>query len=107
MEAYNDWLNSRGAQVPAEPPKVFQRALSSHLCSFEFLASPDTRAAGSDGRVSFEPEEEAAILEVLRHKSPWPCFAGTPFAKMGCTGYRSFGFHEKSERLRSFELTCM
>jgi len=50
---------------------------------------------GSDGRQPFTPEEEAAILAVLRVKRVWPAFAGTNVS-IGCKGFRSSGFHEKA-----------
>ena len=45
--------------------------------------------------MSFDPDEEAAILAILRRKLPWPCFKGTSFEKKGSMGFRSWGYHEK------------
>jgi len=50
---------------------------------------------GSDGRQPFTPEEEAAILTVLRIKRVWPAFAGSGLS-IGCKGFRSCGYHEKA-----------
>jgi len=56
-ECYEAWLNSR-SEPPNEPEKVFQRSLTSHLTS-------------SDGRQPFSPEEEEAVLKVVRCKRIW------------------------------------
>jgi len=67
--------------VPTDPAKRFQRTLTAHLTA-------------CDGRAPFEPEEEAAILSVLRQKRKWPAFEGTALT-IGSKGFRSAGFHEK------------
>jgi len=74
-------LSTRGV-VPPDPAKCFQRTLTAHL-------------TGADGRMCFEPDEEAAVLLVLREKRQWPAFVGTD-ASIGSKGFRSMGFHEKS-----------
>jgi len=56
-ECYEFWLQTR-IGVTNEPERTFQRALTAHL----------TR---SDGRQPFLPEEEAAILQVVRIKRIW------------------------------------
>jgi len=67
--------------IPTNPAKRFQRTLTAHLTA-------------ADGRAPFEPEEEAAILSVLRQKRKWPAFEGMDF-NIGSKGFRSMGFHEK------------
>ena len=44
--------------------------------------------------MAFDPEEEAAILAVLKKKQQWPAFQGTT-STIGTRGYRGMGFHEK------------
>ena len=56
-ECYEHWLKTR-IGVTNQPEKTFQRALTAHL-------------TGSDGRQAFLPEEEAAILNVVRLKRVW------------------------------------
>ena len=56
-ECYKQWLKTR-IGVKNEPERTFQRALTAHL-------------TGSDGRQVFLPEEEAAILKVVRAKRVW------------------------------------
>jgi hypothetical protein len=61
--------------------KKFRRTLSNHL-------------TGVDGRVPFDPEEEGAILKVLRVRRPWPCVPEHR-ATNGSMSFRSRGYHEK------------
>jgi hypothetical protein len=68
--------------------KGFQRALTAHL----------TR---SDGRRPFSPQEEAAVLQVVRQKKVWPAFQGTGF-QIDRKGFRSTGFHERFEESSSW-----
>jgi len=56
-ECYDQWLKTR-IGVKNDPERTFQRALTAHL-------------TGSDGRQAFLPEEEAAILNVVRLKRVW------------------------------------
>ena len=56
-DCYQQWLKTR-IGVTNQPEKTFQRALTAHL-------------TGSDGRQAFLPEEEAAILKVVRVKRTW------------------------------------
>jgi hypothetical protein len=67
----------------------FQRSLTAHLTK-------------SDGRRPFQPDEEAAVLKVLRQKKVWSAFAGTDIS-IGINGFRAHGFHERcsSGRARS------
>lgn len=46
-----------------------------------------------DGRCPFDPEEEAAVLVVMRKKQGWPCFPEN-LSHLG-KRYRANGFHEK------------
>ena len=59
-ECYHHWLGTR-IGVTNEPEKTFQRSLTAHLTN-------------SDGRQPFLPEEEAAILKVVRIKRVWFVF---------------------------------
>ncbi|KAH9249058.1 hypothetical protein BASA81_013270 [Batrachochytrium salamandrivorans] len=82
-ECYSDWLQARGKPDSDNEAKKFQRSLSNHL-------------SGVDGRSAFDPEEEVAILKVVRKKECWPCFP--PRLKIGSMGFRSKGFHEKQQQ---------
>lgn len=82
-DCYEMWLASRKTDFLVDPEKNFQRTLSSHLTAV-------------DGRTPFEPTEEAAILEVIRKKERWPCFANST-VRYGYAGYRAKGFHEKKQ----------
>lgn len=85
-DCYLAWLEHRKQRETPKEAKRFQRTLSNHL-------------SGVDGRTPFSPEEEAAILPVVRRKARWPCFPLD--ITVGFTGFRSLGFHEKaSERGR-------
>jgi len=79
-ECYDEWMAQCRTQANS-PEKAFRRALSAHV-------------TGVDGRTPFVPEEEEAVLRVLRRKKIWECFTHTPLT-IGKTGYRSKGFHEK------------
>lgn len=50
-----------------------------------------------DGRSPFNPQEEEAILILLRQKKLWPCFP--PHLGVGRMGFRSKGFHERQALL--------
>lgn len=50
-----------------------------------------------DGRSAFDPEEEEAILILLRKKTSWPCFP-PDLAHLG-KRFRSNGYHEKRRGL--------
>lgn len=82
-ECYLDWLQAKGKLESDSEAKKFQRSLSNHL-------------SGVDGRSAFDPEEEAAILRVVRQKECWPCFPAR--LKIGSMGFRSRGFHEKHQQ---------
>ena len=97
-ECYEAWLRNKTASV-AEPDKAFQRCISSHVTAV-------------DGRQPFYPNEEEAILKVLRKKQIWyssshlqwtrnsdsrlsrPAFENTA-STVGCKGFRAQGFHER------------
>ncbi|KAH9256084.1 hypothetical protein BASA81_005860 [Batrachochytrium salamandrivorans] len=79
-QCYLGWLRIGRKADSENECKKFQRSLSNHT-------------SGVDGRTPFEPEEEAAILLVLRQKRNWPCFH--PSMRIGSLGYRSYGYHEK------------
>jgi hypothetical protein len=56
-ECYETWLKGRHGSLK-NAPKAFQRTLTAHLTK-------------SDGRLPFTPEEEQAILHVIRSKQQW------------------------------------
>jgi hypothetical protein len=61
-----------------------------------FSAESHCPLTKSDGRRPFTPEEEAAILRVVRQRKVWPAFEGVDFT-IGLKGFRAFGFHELAE----------
>jgi hypothetical protein len=79
-ECYASWQANHHAQSTDHALKKFQRALSNHV-------------SGTDGRSPFSPEEERAILQVLRLKQRWPCVPG--HLTIGVLGFRTKGYHEK------------
>jgi len=80
---YDEWMSAREYDCADHAGKTFQRALTGHI-------------SASDGRLPFSPEEEAAILKVIRAKRIWPCFEGSnPPLSIGAKGFRSKGFHER------------
>lgn len=84
IECYLAWMASRKGDIP-RPERQFQRTISSHLTAL-------------DGRVPFSPEEEAAVLQVMRRKAIWPCFVGNE-QQVGIRGFSAQGYHEKKKRL--------
>jgi hypothetical protein len=80
-ECFEEWKEGRRAVGGFE--KEFQRSLTAHL----------TR---SDGRQPFEPDVEAAILQVVRTNEVWPAFLGTDI-KIGTKGFRTMGYHEREK----------
>jgi hypothetical protein len=83
-ECYLQWLANRfhNQTVPDTDSEIrkFHRALCNHV-------------SGSDGRTPFSPEEEKAILKVLRVKQKWPCVP--EHLPMSFMGNRNRGYHEK------------
>ena len=55
---YEEWMSAREYDCADHAGKTFQRALTGHI-------------SASDGRLPFSPEEEAAILKVIRAKRIW------------------------------------
>jgi hypothetical protein len=89
-ECYDEWKESRSSEVRhVEQEKGFQRCLTAHLTK-------------SDGRRPFQPEEEAAIIKVLRQKRQWPAFEGTS-VKIGQKGFRAMGYNERFKSGPSFD----
>jgi hypothetical protein len=60
---YETWLKGRHGSLK-NAPKTFQRTLTAHLTK-------------SDGRLPFTPEEEKAILHVIRSKQQWCVVQGS------------------------------
>lgn len=83
-DCFDYWLETRRHGC-SNPAVAFQRTLTCHLTA-------------SDGRKPFNPEEERAVLHVLRQKRAWPCFEGST-VEHGIYGFRSLGYHER--RLQS------
>ncbi|KAH9255251.1 hypothetical protein BASA81_006691 [Batrachochytrium salamandrivorans] len=77
-ECFAMWLKSRRIPSKSNPRKCFQRALSAHLTA-------------SDGRQPFSPEEEQAVLSLLRggRLRPKPL------------GFRGLGYNEKLRMMTS------
>jgi len=90
---FDDWCTGRSSQSSGGLCRTFQRVLTAHI-------------AGSDGRRPFEPEEEAAILTVIRKKQQWPAFKGTTLT-IGCKGCRAKGYHERQKKPTLSTLSCM
>ncbi|KAH9260930.1 hypothetical protein BASA81_000626 [Batrachochytrium salamandrivorans] len=83
---YSNWLEAKGALPSDDEAKKFHRTLTNH-----------------DGRVPFDPEEEAAILLLFRQRKSWPCLPDH-FSEIG-KRYRSRGYHEKRLALQREEQT--
>jgi hypothetical protein len=79
-ECYLHFLTIRHAVDTDREMQKFRRTLSNQL-------------SGVDGRTPFLPEEERAILLVLRVKRQWPCVPEN--SAIGTMGFRSKGYHEK------------
>jgi hypothetical protein len=79
-ECYLHFLTIRHKVDTDNEVQKFRRTLSNQL-------------SGVDGRTPFLPEEESAILKVLRVKRKWPCVPD--HSPIGVTGFRSKGYHEK------------
>jgi len=113
---FEDWLASRPG-IPPHPEKKFQRYLTSHLTGADgrrflllhaWLPKLDfykgvyeltpKRIHASIGQ-PFTPEEEAAILKVIRMKQKWPAFSGLRECTIGQMGFRTLGYHEKKSGL--------
>jgi len=65
-----------------------------HNNAQDLTAHDAQHITGSDGRKPFSPEEEAAVLQVVREKRVWAAFAGTS-STIGSKGFRALGHHEK------------
>jgi len=79
-ECFREWSAHRSKDVN-DAAKAFRRSLSAHI-------------TGSDGRRPFTPEEEQAVLSVVRCKRQWPAFEDSNVT-IGLKGFQSYGFHEK------------
>ncbi|KAH9255996.1 hypothetical protein BASA81_005772 [Batrachochytrium salamandrivorans] len=83
---YEEWLLAKFAHPNDAEAKKYHRILTNHV-------------SGVDGRTPFDPEEEEAILTLLRKREPWPCFP-IHLVRIG-RRYRTKGFHEKQRLLAS------
>ncbi|KAH9249068.1 hypothetical protein BASA81_013280 [Batrachochytrium salamandrivorans] len=79
-DCYLAWLDHHQQKESPKRAKQFHRT-----CPIIFLV---------DGRLPFPPQEEAALLVLVRQKMRWPCFPID--VCVGFTGFRSMGFHEKA-----------
>lgn len=50
---------------------------------------------------------EASLLQELRKKRTWPCFAKDPTCMIGKRGFRAFGFHERRKCRRMDSLPSL
>mmetsp|Transcript_4739 Transcript_4739/g.5502 ORF Transcript_4739/g.5502 Transcript_4739/m.5502 type:complete len:488 (+) Transcript_4739:337-1800(+) len=86
-KCFNEWLNTR-VSMPKHPEGSFRRTLTAHV-------------RGSDQRSPFSPEEEVAILKLLRGPYPFEkVFENSNNdsnvnKSIGRNGFRSLGYHEK------------
>ena len=78
---FDDWSTGRSSLSSKGLSRIFQRTLTSHI-------------TGTDARQPFKPDEEEAILKVIRKQQQWPAFYGTNLT-IGSRGFRSHGYHEK------------
>jgi hypothetical protein len=70
---FNEWVATRVLQTSSfDYEKSFRRALTAHL-------------TGSDGRKPFKPEEEVAVLLVVRQKQTWCVCAVDAEAEAGAS----------------------
>ena len=104
IQVFRKWLEKTGTEIDASG--VVSKACfdewsagrSSKSLSRTFQRSISAHIAGSDARQPFEPDEEVAILKVIRKKEQWPAFRGTELT-IGCKGFRAEGYHERLRRL--------
>lgn len=87
-QCYREWLIGQGKLESDHEAVKYQRTLSNHLC-------------GVDKRSPFEPKEEEAILMIVRRKQRWTCFPA--HLKIGSTGFRSLGYHEKVAKAKAHQ----
>lgn len=79
-QCFRAWLELKNVSESDAESLKFRRVLTNHV-------------SGTDGRCPFDPDEEEAILTLLRKKVSWPCFP-PHLAHLGMR-YRSRGFHER------------
>lgn len=80
-ECYQEWVSTRQV-VPRVPHTAFRDAVKKVLI-------------GSSRVTPFPPNVEAAVLELMREKEVWPCFAGIPRIGIGKRGWRVRGYHQR------------
>mmetsp|Transcript_5714 Transcript_5714/g.7496 ORF Transcript_5714/g.7496 Transcript_5714/m.7496 type:complete len:249 (-) Transcript_5714:366-1112(-) len=88
-QCYEDWLDSRQI-IPKRPEQSFRRALVGHV-------------TGESRRKPFPPEIESCVLERLRERRVWECFAQDEESdiRIGVQGFRKMGYYEsRSEELK-------
>ena len=95
-QCFDEWLSSKGENVPRDPEEAFRKALIGH-CNWSSYSSFVTHCLpsgkGAHRMKPFEPEVEAALLRVLKSFQIWPCFARSK-RKIGLLGIRVRGYWE-------------
>jgi len=80
-ECYQEWVSTRQV-TPRVPHTAFRDAVKKVLI-------------GSSRVTPFPPDVEAAVLELMREKVVWPCFAEIPNIGIGKRGWRVRGYHQR------------
>ncbi|KAH9255290.1 hypothetical protein BASA81_006730 [Batrachochytrium salamandrivorans] len=85
-QCYGEWLESQQVEHCRETAMRYYRALVDYV-------------SGMDGKVPFDLEEQAAMIDLLRKHQSWPCFQHCPVqvTTMDTQWYK--GFHEKLQSL--------
>lgn len=78
---YAEWVNTRKTP-PRSPHTAFRDAVKKVLI-------------GSSRVTPFPPKVEAAVLELMREKEVWPCFANLPNIGIGKRGWKVRGYHQR------------
>eukprot|EP00924_Labyrinthula_sp_SR-Ha-C_P005022 snap_masked-scaffold_1-processed-gene-18.34-mRNA-1 protein AED:1.00 eAED:1.00 QI:0/-1/0/0/-1/1/1/0/221 len=92
-DCFNAWVQTRKKR-PKQPELSFRKALIAHV-------------KGKDSRRPFPPHLEPLVLQELRRKQVWPCFAKSEDKKVKTIGVRTFqslGFHESIHYSREHDL---
>jgi hypothetical protein len=90
LECYKRWMETR-ARAPPSPDAVFQRTVSGHLTAADgrgesIYICTKQPLSYTQRAAPFTPEEEKAILEIVREKRIWTCFEES--SGRGRLGYR-------------------
>ena len=86
-ECYDAWLCVQNFErSSAKTAKLFYRHVTNHV-------------SGIDKRRPFDPDEEAALLKLLRRGKRWPCMENSS-QRFGCKPFVGRGFHEKKNKVQ-------